>query len=110
MKRRNFLLTAGGAILSKGLDNPIEAGNTTKSIGSQSDFIVVGAGIFGLWTAYYLQNAGAQVTLIDAYGPGNSRSSSGGESRILRSDYGERMIYTRMNIRAHELWNSWQEE
>ena len=49
-----------------------------------SDVLVIGSGVFGVWTAYYLANAGASVTLVDAYGPGNSRSSSGDESRILR--------------------------
>src|SRR5262245_40026494 len=44
--------------------------------------VVVGAGAFGGWTAWQLLRKGAQVTLIDAYGPGNSRASSGGETRV----------------------------
>lgn len=74
------------------------------------DLVVVGAGVFGVWAAYYLQKSGAQVTLIDAYGPGNARASSGGESRILRSDYGDRLLYSRMSIRAYDLWKKYQEE
>jgi glycine/D-amino acid oxidase-like deaminating enzyme len=57
---------------------------------------VVGAGVFGTWTATYLQRAGHRVTLIDAWGPAHSRSSSGGESRLTRAAYGRDAIYTRM--------------
>jgi sarcosine oxidase len=60
------------------------------------DVAVVGAGVFGAWTAYELRRSGAEVILIDAYGPGNSRSSSGGESRMIRMGYGPDEIYTRM--------------
>jgi glycine/D-amino acid oxidase-like deaminating enzyme len=57
---------------------------------------VVGAGVFGAWTAHCLQQNGARVTLIDASGPAHSRASSGGESRLIRGAYGRDMIYTRM--------------
>ena len=69
-----------------------------------SDVVVIGAGVFGVWTAYHLANAGAIVTLVDAYGPGNSRSSSGDESRILRCGYGSAEIYSRFAMRSRELW------
>src|SRR6266550_1238180 len=68
------------------------------------DIAVVGSGVFGAWTAYQLRRAGAEVLLIDAYGPGNSRASSGGESRILRLGYGPDAIYTRMAQRSSLLW------
>ncbi len=68
------------------------------------DVAVVGAGVFGAWTAYQLQQAGARVILVDAYGPGNSRSSSGGESRIIRMGYGPDDIYTKLAVRSLELW------
>ncbi len=68
------------------------------------DIVVIGAGVFGSWTAYLLQKAGAKVALIDAYGPGNSRSSSGGESRIIRFGYGADEIYTRSAQRSLLLW------
>jgi len=51
--------------------------------------VVVGAGAFGGWTAWQLIRAGAEVTLIDAWGPGHSRSSSGGETRVIRHMYGK---------------------
>lgn len=68
------------------------------------DVAVVGAGVFGAWTAYQLQRSGKRVLLIDAYGPGNSRSSSGDESRIIRMGYGADEIYTRSAQRSLELW------
>jgi len=65
---------------------------------------VVGAGVFGAWTSYQLQRAGMRVVLIDAHGSGNSRSSSGGESRIIRMGYGADEIYTRSAQRALRHW------
>jgi len=58
--------------------------------------VVIGAGVFGAWTAHHLLAAGHQVTLIDAFGPAHSRASSGGESRLTRGAYGGDAIYTRM--------------
>jgi len=66
---------------------------------------VVGAGVFGGWTALYLLRRGAGVTLIDAWGPGNSRASSGGETRVIRGTYGPDQPYTRMAARALTLWS-----
>ncbi len=65
---------------------------------------VIGAGAFGGWTALYLLRRGAQVTLLDAWGPGNSRASSGGETRIIRGTYGPDQPYTKMAARALRLW------
>ena len=64
------------------------------------DVAVVGAGVFGAWSAYQLRLAGLSVLLIDAYGPGNSRASSGGESRIIRLGYGPDEIYSRSAQRS----------
>lgn len=66
--------------------------------------VVVGAGAFGGWTALWLARRGAQVTVIDAWGPGNMRASSGGETRVIRGSYGERAVYTKMAARALALW------
>lgn len=68
------------------------------------DVAVIGAGVFGVWTAYQLRRTGASVLLLDAYGPGNSRASSGGESRIMRLGYGPDAIYTRSAQRSLQLW------
>lgn len=65
---------------------------------------VIGAGAFGGWAALSLLRGGARVTLVDAWGPGNSRSSSGGETRIFRGAYGPNQPYTKMAARAGQLW------
>ena len=65
---------------------------------------VIGAGAFGGWTALHLLERGARVTLLDAWGPGNSRASSGGETRVMRGTYGPDQPYTEMAARALKLW------
>jgi len=65
---------------------------------------VVGAGAFGAWAAHALASAGRGVLLLDAYGAANSRSSSGGESRVIRVGYGAEEFYTRWAARSLTLW------
>ena len=72
---------------------------------SKTHVAVVGAGAFGGWTALFLLRRNVRVTLIDAWGPGNARSSSGGETRIIRGTYGPNQPYTRMAAYALRLWN-----
>ena len=68
------------------------------------DTIVVGAGVFGAWTAWHLRRAGQRVLLLDASGPANARASSGGESRMTRTIYGADDVYTRMAWDSLEDW------
>ena len=68
------------------------------------EIVVVGAGAFGGWTALYLREMGHSVRLIDAYGPGNARSSSAGETRQIRASYGDREIYSRWAVEALARW------
>jgi len=77
--------------------------------GKSYDVAVIGAGVFGAWTAYHLTRAGRKVALLDAYGPSNSRASSGGESRIIRMGYGPDEIYTRWALRSLGLWQEFFE-
>lgn len=72
--------------------------------GQAYDVAVIGAGVFGAWTAYFIRRTGASVILIDQYGAGNERSSSGGETRIIRMGYGPDEIYSRFAARSLELW------
>ncbi len=100
--RRTFLKTsaAAGAYL---------VGSRSFASSSQTSVIVVGAGAFGGWTALQLLSRGAKVTLLDAWGPGNSRASSGGETRIIRATYGSGRIYTQMAARALALWKEYEQ-
>jgi sarcosine oxidase len=67
--------------------------------------VVVGAGAFGGWTALELLRRGAEVTLVDAWGPGHTRSSSGGETRVIRAVYGPDRVYVEMVRRSFEAWD-----
>ena len=51
---------------------------------TSADVAIIGAGVFGAWIAYYLRQSGRSVILLDAYGAGHTRASSGGESRLIR--------------------------
>ena len=73
---------------------------------TQQRIVVVGAGAFGGWTALQLRQKGADVTLLDAWGPGNSRASSGGETRVIRAIYGADRVYVEMVKRSYELWEA----
>lgn len=68
------------------------------------DAAVIGAGVFGSWTALQLRRAGRTVLLCDAYGPANARASSGGESRLIRMGYGADEIFTRWSWRSLAMW------
>lgn len=101
--RRQFLkqtLVLTGAVAA-GSVPAVAAAASRRTRPSQSgrDVVVIGAGAFGGWTAYYLRQMGAGVTLIDAYGPGNSRATSGDETRGVRTSYGTHP--------QAELWMGW---
>lgn len=117
LDRRTFLKRAGaaGAGAALGLGAPGEAaGSEAPSAGSRParrksahihqgipDVIVVGAGAFGAWTAFYLRRMGFDTLLVDKYGPGNSKATSGGETRGVRTSYGNRET---------PLWCAWASE
>jgi sarcosine oxidase len=73
------------------------------------DVAVVGAGVFGAWTAWHLAKRGKRVVLIEGYGPGHSRASSGGETRIIRMGYGADELYTRWSQRSLVRWRDFLE-
>lgn len=75
-----------------------------------SRVVVVGAGAFGGWAALWLLRKGCKVTLVDAWGPGNSRSSSGDETRVIRSTYGANRLYFALNERAYALWQQHEQQ
>lgn len=70
------------------------------------DVAVIGAGVFGAWTAWHLVRAGLKVRLFDAYGAGHARGSSGGESRVIRLGYGADSIYSDMARDSLPYWQA----
>ncbi|MDQ3071519.1 MAG: FAD-dependent oxidoreductase, partial [Acidobacteriota bacterium] len=93
-------------VLAAGLGIPMTAALAAGPAASAQGLrvAVIGAGAFGGWTALALARAGARVTLVDSWGPGNARASSGGETRVIRATYGTRTIYTALAARAMTLW------
>jgi monomeric sarcosine oxidase len=103
--RRDFVTSAGAGALGAALIPSIVGAEAPGvSSGKVYDVAVVGAGVFGAWIADRLAKAGRRVALLDAYGPGNARSSSGGQTRVIRMGYGDQEIYTRWSMRSLELW------
>jgi sarcosine oxidase len=66
--------------------------------------VVIGAGVFGSWSAWFLAERGHTVTLIDAYGPANARASSADHSRVIRCGYGADAIYSQWAQSAFDDW------
>ena len=102
LDRRSFLKAAGAPAAL--------ALSRRASAQAASEVVVVGAGAFGGWTALTLREMGVPVTLLDAYGPGNSRASSGGETRQIRAGYEDREIYTRWVLEAFARWQAREAE
>jgi glycine/D-amino acid oxidase-like deaminating enzyme len=86
----------------------MSSGFHLPSFDSGAKIIVVGAGAFGGWTALSLLRKGFDVKLLDAWGPGNARSSSADETRVIRSTYGGNKTYFDLNVRALQLWKEYQ--
>ncbi|HEY4303113.1 MAG TPA: FAD-binding oxidoreductase [Gemmatimonadaceae bacterium] len=98
LPRRDFIKAAGagaGMLLMGGanenllIPDPSRISNVRPAAASP-EIIVIGAGLWGSFTALNLRRLGAKVTIVDAYGPGNGRSTSGDETRGVRSSYGDR--------------------
>ena len=75
-----------------------------------ADVVVVGAGTMGAWTALRSRRAGWTTTLIDAFGAGHPRATSGDETRILRSAHGADTFYTRWSREALAAWQAFEAE
>ena len=96
LRRRDFLRLAGlgaGALVTGGVLPDVAAAASPSTLPrslASSRVVVVGAGVWGTSTALELARRGARVTLLDQYGPANSRATSGDETRGIRSSYGDR--------------------
>lgn len=104
MSRRTVLKAGAGAAAAATLPGSLEAQVRMPHV--EPEVIVVGAGVFGMWTAWKLQQAGKRVELIDAWGPAHARASSGGESRMTRGAYGADEVYTRMALDSLGDWRA----
>ncbi|XP_064612435.1 peroxisomal sarcosine oxidase-like [Liolophura sinensis] len=73
------------------------------------DVVVVGAGIMGSSTAYYLVNQGRKVLLLEQFRLPHTRGSSHGQSRGFRKAYPQK-FYANMTDEALEAWNRLERE
>src|SRR3972149_4014716 len=111
LDRRTFLKQAAQAgVLAAGAGQWSAPFGAPTFIRRSPEIVVIGAGAFGGWTALHLRQMGASVTLVDAYGPGNFRATSGDESRGIRSSYAERELWVRLTSQAIDRWKEWNEE
>ena len=67
-----------------------------------TDLVV--AGTMGAWTALQAMQSGRKTMLIDAYGAGHPRATSGDETRILRASHGPDAYYARWAREARDAW------
>ncbi len=116
--RREFLkvATTGAGLALAGVGNAAAENPKPKApavrIGQAPDVVVAGAGSFGMWTALNLQRLGANVTVVDPYGAANSRQTSGGETRGVRSSYGDvrhGLLWARWATESMRRWIEWDE-
>ena len=82
---------------------------TAQEARGRYDVLVVGAGVFGVWTACHLHRAGRRVAVIDSIGPAHSGASSGGESRVTRCSYGAQELYADWACRSMAEWRALSE-
>jgi monomeric sarcosine oxidase len=99
-------LTRREAVAAGGLAAVAMSSAVSSRVGGKPDIVVVGAGVFGAWTARHLQRLGRRVLLVDAWAPGHARASSGGESRLTRGSYGGDEIYTHMAWDSLAEWSA----
>ncbi len=103
VSRRTFV----SAAVAAGVATKSRAQAESKAKGGDTfDVAIVGSGVFGAWTARHLLGRGLRVALIDEYGPGSSRASSGGETRVIRMGYGSQEIYSRMSWDSLTQWKN----
>jgi sarcosine oxidase len=100
ISRRGVIATALAAGVAAGVQGEERKVNKAASW----DSVVIGAGVFGAWTAWHLRKAGQRVLLLDAFGAAHARASSGGESRLTRGSYGSDEVYTRMAFDSLAQW------
>ena len=102
MKRRDFLKLPGAL----GISSLSVQQSYAQARDGVIDVLIVGAGVFGIWTAWHLHRAGKRVAVIDAVGPAHSGASSGGESRVTRCGYGSQDLYTEWAHRSMFEWRA----
>lgn len=95
-----------GGVAAAGLAPRFANARNRTSSRDRWDVIVIGAGVFGVWIAWNLQHRGKRVLLADAWGVAHNRSSSGGETRLIRTEYAGNALYTRWAWESLAEWHA----
>jgi sarcosine oxidase len=72
-----------------------------------TDLLVIGGGVMGLFTAYHASERGARVVVLERGRIGDPRTASFGRTRSFRNDYLD-ATYTRLAHEAHRLWGEFE--
>lgn len=83
--------------------------NTIKKL-RQYDVVIIGAGVMGASTAYWLSKTGKSVLLLDQFPFQNQKNSSRDYSRSFRVHYGSDLYYSEMAIESLALWRSLEKD
>ncbi len=74
------------------------------------DFLVVGAGIFGVTTALELHARGHRVMLVDPGPIPHPLAASTDISKVVRMEYGTDAQYMAMVEASLPLWRQWNDD
>src|SRR5215212_2553998 len=74
---------------------------------ADSDVIVIGGGVMGLFTAYHASARGARVTVLERGRVGDPATASYGRTRSFRNDYLD-AGYARLAHEAFRLWGEFE--
>ena len=74
------------------------------------DVVIIGAGVMGSSTAYYLSNSGKKILLIDQFEVKNDLNSSQDFSRAFRYEYGDDEYYTNLAVESLKLWKEFEKD
>ena len=82
---------------------PPETATATFGAATIVRVAVIGSGIIGTCTAWFLARAGLDASIFEQFDLDHDRGSSFGDSRIIRRFYDD-AYYTRLMERAYPLW------
>ena len=72
-----------------------------------TNHLIIGAGIFGVFTAIELQKKGHSVTVINPGHIPNPLAASTDISKVIRMEYGSDEEYMDMAIESMTWWKTW---
>ena len=74
-----------------------------------TEFLIIGAGIFGIATAVELRKRGYSVTVLNPDQIPHPLAATTDISKIVRMEYGSDVEYMDMTIESMELWREWND-